>query len=109
MPIVLVCGVVCCFLICAHEPPRRCSWVLGLAVYLRAEVQPSLRGKSTGVRARWRDETFVPKRSAVAKPDIQRASLCSRDRKSTRLNSSHYCAYRLPPFACKNKHKNNTC
>src|SRR3546814_1758415 len=25
------------------------------------------------------------------------------DRKSTRLNSSHYCAYRIPPSACKKK------
>src|SRR3546814_6356139 len=25
------------------------------------------------------------------------------DRKSTRLNSSHYCAYRMPPSACKKK------
>src|SRR3546814_6157386 len=25
------------------------------------------------------------------------------DRKSTRLNSSHYCAYRMPSSACKKK------
>src|SRR3546814_1988389 len=27
-----------------------------------------------------------------------------KDRKSTRLNSSHYCAPRLPSSTCKNKH-----
>src|SRR3546814_3833752 len=27
------------------------------------------------------------------------------DRKSTRLNSSHYCAYRMPSSACKKKHR----
>src|SRR3546814_2011456 len=27
------------------------------------------------------------------------------DRKSTRLNSSHYCATRIPPSACKKTHK----
>src|SRR3546814_7863337 len=26
-----------------------------------------------------------------------------KDRKRTRLNSSHYCAHRMPFFACKNK------
>src|SRR3546814_5905121 len=41
----------------------------------------------------------------------------ARDRKSTRLNSSHYCAPRMPSFVCKKKstaypirteHKTNT-
>src|SRR3546814_7892613 len=27
------------------------------------------------------------------------------DRKSTRLNSSHYCAYRMPSSACKKKQR----
>src|SRR3546814_1959971 len=29
-----------------------------------------------------------------------------KDRKSTRLNSSHYCAYRMPYYACKKTPKN---
>src|SRR3546814_2220559 len=40
----------------------------------------------------------------------QSATLEARvDRKSTRLNSSHYCATRMPSFACKkkNNHKHN--
>src|SRR3546814_5078204 len=31
--------------------------------------------------------------------------LVEADRKSTRLNSSHYCAYRMTYLALKNKHK----
>src|SRR3546814_8341107 len=31
----------------------------------------------------------------------------SADRKSTRLNSSHSCAYRMPSSACKKKHQDN--
>src|SRR3546814_3873454 len=31
-------------------------------------------------------------------------TLASRDRKSTRLNSSHSCASRIPPSAAKTKH-----
>src|SRR3546814_6466257 len=30
------------------------------------------------------------------------------DRKSTRLNSSHYCAYRMPSSACKKKPTHTT-
>src|SRR3546814_8243475 len=34
----------------------------------------------------------------------------SGDRKSTRLNSSHYCSYRMPSSACKDKKDTNmTC
>src|SRR3546814_5235258 len=33
----------------------------------------------------------------------------SRDRKSTRLNSSHSCATRMPSSACKKKTHINTC
>src|SRR3546814_6678359 len=29
------------------------------------------------------------------------------DRKSTRMHSSHYCAYRTPYYACKKKKKKN--
>src|SRR3546814_8454521 len=31
------------------------------------------------------------------------------DRKSTRLNSSHYCAYRMPSSACNKNHQSSTC
>src|SRR3546814_2894421 len=30
------------------------------------------------------------------------------DRKSTRLNSSHQCAYRMPPYGYKTKYHNHT-
>src|SRR3546814_7194235 len=43
------------------------------------------------------------RREAVSRHARWRQSLLSRgqDRKSTRLNSSHYCAHRMPPSACK--------
>src|SRR3546814_1395726 len=52
----------------------------------------------------------LPMRSPGApacSPDAPSACNASRqdwaDRKSTRLNSSHYCASRMPSSACKNK------
>src|SRR3546814_6997147 len=35
-------------------------------------------------------------------------TLLKADRKSTRLNSSHYCAYRMPSAAGKKKHTQHT-
>src|SRR3546814_7388375 len=34
---------------------------------------------------------------------FRHAQILERDRKSTRLNSSHYCATRMPSYACKKK------
>src|SRR3546814_6593466 len=36
-------------------------------------------------------------------PDFGRVVAQMQDRKSTRLNSSHYCASRMPSSACKKK------
>src|SRR3546814_9778125 len=36
--------------------------------------------------------------------DTDIAALSPQDRKSTRLNSSHYCASRMPSSACKKKY-----
>src|SRR3546814_7623693 len=45
------------------------------------------------------------RRQALAEKE---PALRARDRKSTRLNSSHYCAYRMPSSACKTQNTNNT-
>src|SRR3546814_7779472 len=46
-------------------------------------------------------------RPGAARPDYQKC--CDdQDRKSTRLNSSHYCASRMPSSACKTKTHKST-
>src|SRR3546814_1179314 len=47
-------------------------------------------------------------RKAEGLGDVAHRALAAVDRKSTRLNPSHYGAFRLPSSACKNKHLTST-
>src|SRR3546814_6404370 len=51
------------------------------------------------------DAVVRPRNSQNLAAAIEKAGGAAtlRDRKSTRLNSSHQCAYRMPASACKNK------
>src|SRR3546814_946849 len=50
------------------------------------------------------DMMIVARKAECRAPRYDRSALRA-DRKSTRLNSSHYCAYRMPSSACKKTHK----
>src|SRR3546814_7254309 len=68
--------------------------------------------ESSGAGASLVERTLVDATGAVAHHPRQGDHLTYRARlrfhqarKSTRLNSSHYCAHRMPPSACKKKKK----
>src|SRR3546814_10545126 len=76
---------------CAHE----CSPVIGCGLNGRWSIEKRRRPKMVGIETGSR-QAYPP--SHV--PDIE---VSAQDRKSTRLNSSHYCASRMPSTVC-NKH-----
>src|SRR3546814_6676801 len=80
-----------------RQPHRRPG---GAAPRRRAERRPAL-DDGRGGHARG----AAPGSRAAAPTDRQGGQPAgrNRDRKSTRLNSSNSCAYRMPPSACKKK------
>src|SRR3546814_9145953 len=57
------------------------------------------------ILGRWMRMITIPNQSSVAKAYAE-FDEAGRDRKSTRLNSSHSCASRMPSSACKKKEHN---
>src|SRR3546814_10570953 len=67
---------------------------------------PDSAGQSTTVEREFDLLHMVPSQHA---PDfIRHSALATADRQSTRLNSSHQCAPRMPSSACKNTIEQNT-
>src|SRR3546814_6232979 len=67
------------------------------------------QGRSGGVRTDVEDDGRHPAAARLQAPVLRRlppALRRKRDRKSTRLNSSHECASRMPSSACKKKSNN---
>src|SRR3546814_5630307 len=56
-----------------------------------------------GLHVRFHSSARIAAAAALRPDDGGRLVGLPPDRQSTRLNSSHYCAYRMPSYACKKK------
>src|SRR3546814_5692583 len=100
-----------------HRDPVTCVASMGKVVWMLHQLQP-IQGKDS-IADSTRTQTFYQGhclrenlRIRAAHPDIQiqdyyyedvRDDAAGLDRKSTRLNSSHYCASGMPSFSCYKK------
>src|SRR3546814_10872767 len=73
----------------------------GLGIYDTMQyIQPDVATICTGMAA-----SMAAVLLCAGTEGKQAALKHARDRKSTRLNSSHKCAYRMPSYACKKKNE----
>src|SRR3546814_2794677 len=88
------------------ERPKYLPWRRGKAAASRTDRRYSLHPKATSI-----DETGAKRRDDLQQTSWKAAFAHTKslleDRKSTRLNSSHYCASRMPSSALKKKTYDN--
>src|SRR3546814_4316537 len=75
---------------------------LSAGIAMAQDAQPETAAPAAAATAATPATAAAPAVEAALKPGDATAGQ-AKDRKSTRLNSSHYCASRMPSPACKQK------